>query len=704
MSTTTTTTQTAPSTRGKGGRRNNRGRGGNRAKNQDPAPPAAVEPDREDKADSVASDAPTVEEAVCWICAEPVKYYSVSQCNHRTCHVCSLRLRALYKKLDCTFCKEPQSTVIFTTSEDANYLSFTPETIPFKDERLAIFFETKEMMEDTLILLRFNCPDADCDFIAKGWADLKLHVRATHNKLMCDLCLRSKKVFAHEHALYAYPQLVAHLPSMNHRMKSLPDQIEGGIHPLCEFCRECFFGDDELFSHMRERHEECFLCKRNSVRDQYFLNYERLENHFNTAHHPCMQANCQAQKFVVFNTPLDLKAHMVDEHGADMSSRDMKDARRVNVDFEDVPIRRGGRRDREHEREPPPRQQAPPGPARRREGFGARLTTNANPSTSSLPTPPTQSRRASPSPPRDPVDPALLQKHNAFLARLQTFATNPTTAVPAVKAAIRGYRASETSAKDLISTIWNVLDRSLEHTASLINAFVDLLDEDDKKQDVLTSWKGFEVEQRQQFPDLVPTAVGTGYAGITSGRVLNAKHSTGSRSAQQSSRQVLDRVARAASSSMTAPATPAASQAAKFPPLSSSSQAPAFRQAQHKTPWSASAANVAAAPPVIRSVPGPKASGKAAPPPKLNDAVFPGLPSTGASRGPKPQIGGNASLRNILGANGAPKPTVWGAEGGRDVGEGGSVESGGGGEVEKKGKKGKGKQKQTLFTLGSFPT
>lgn len=44
-------------------------------------------------------------EAICWICAEPVKYYSVSTCNHRTCHVCALRLRALYKKLDCAFCK-----------------------------------------------------------------------------------------------------------------------------------------------------------------------------------------------------------------------------------------------------------------------------------------------------------------------------------------------------------------------------------------------------------------------------------------------------------------------------------------------------------------------------------------------------------------------------------------------------------------------
>jgi len=42
---------------------------------------------------------------VCWICAEPVKYYALSECNHRTCHVCALRLRALYKKIECTFCK-----------------------------------------------------------------------------------------------------------------------------------------------------------------------------------------------------------------------------------------------------------------------------------------------------------------------------------------------------------------------------------------------------------------------------------------------------------------------------------------------------------------------------------------------------------------------------------------------------------------------
>ena len=74
--------------------------------------------------------------------------------------------------------------MIFTTSEDAPFLSFTDESIPYQDNRLSISFETEEMMQESLILLRFNCPDSDCDFIAKGWADLKLHVRATHNKLM----------------------------------------------------------------------------------------------------------------------------------------------------------------------------------------------------------------------------------------------------------------------------------------------------------------------------------------------------------------------------------------------------------------------------------------------------------------------------------------------------------------------------------------
>jgi hypothetical protein len=71
------------------------------------APAAAAEPAPAATRQPSAAAAPLSDagEEVCWICAEPVKYYSVSECNHRTCHVCALRLRALYKKTQCTFCK-----------------------------------------------------------------------------------------------------------------------------------------------------------------------------------------------------------------------------------------------------------------------------------------------------------------------------------------------------------------------------------------------------------------------------------------------------------------------------------------------------------------------------------------------------------------------------------------------------------------------
>jgi hypothetical protein len=41
----------------------------------------------------------------CFICTEPIKIFAVGECEHRICHVCSLRLRALYKNNHCAYCK-----------------------------------------------------------------------------------------------------------------------------------------------------------------------------------------------------------------------------------------------------------------------------------------------------------------------------------------------------------------------------------------------------------------------------------------------------------------------------------------------------------------------------------------------------------------------------------------------------------------------
>lgn len=232
-------------------------------------------------------------------------------------------------------------------------------------------------------------------------------------------------------------------------------------------------------------------------------------------------------------------------------------------------------------------------------------------------------------------------------------------------------------------------------------------------------------QRRQQFPDLIPTAVGSGYAGIASGRVLNAKHATALRSSQQSSRQVWDRVARAANAS---------SSSSLFPPLAAPSSSVTlggvhtiatttttttggFRKPVRQTPWASGSgsgasgggsAGVVSTPTSIPSgARSPQKKGKegstnAKRPPALSSSAFPELPTTGQQR-IKPVVSGNTSLRNILGEV-TPVTPAWRANGGG--GGGGGETQGGSGHATPdtgKGKKSKGKQKQTLFTLGSFP-
>ncbi|KAI9511097.1 hypothetical protein F5148DRAFT_1173692 [Russula earlei] len=671
------------------------------------------------------------EQDLCWICAEPVKYYAVSECNHRTCHVCALRLRALYKKQGCTFCKELQPTVMFTVSADAPFLSYAPENVPYRDEKLAISFETEEMMQDSLILLRFNCPDPSCDYIATGWNDLELHVRGAHKRFMCALCISHKKVFSHEHALYTFPQYSTHLPSAHRRQqKGVPkDQVEGGVHPLCEFCNECFFGDDELYGHMRHSHEECFICKRNEIRDKYFKDYNALEQHFEQAHHPCSNHICQARKFVVFGSKIDLQAHMVEEHGTEMSSRDKKDARRVSAafEFQDTsssssrrrgggPGGGGGGRDRGQRDSQPQSAPRPTQASDSRHSFiGAHSTTVGDVNSSSL----EPSRRQSPSPPPSFMDPVTAERYTAIFSRLRILIEHHANAIAGVKLALRDYTASQSGARDLISTVWNTLDRDLDATASIITLVVDFLEEEEKKMDLLGAWNTFKIERRREFPDLiiVPTSMGTDYASIANSRVLNAHRVAPPR---QSQRAVWDRVAQAAERGATfSPLRTPPSLNAPHP-ASTGPTPNVRRQGLRNTAWSASAASVSAggggsgssnynnnASSVSQG--GKPAPAPAPPPPApaLTNAAFPMLPSSAASRG-RPVVSARTSqLRHILGS--APPTTSAWAPGrvGQDNAVGVGVEDGAtaAAEVGASGRKrGKGKQKQTLFMLGSYPS
>ncbi|KAI0265756.1 hypothetical protein BGY98DRAFT_1091879 [Russula aff. rugulosa BPL654] len=612
------------------------------------APTESGENEKDDSADE------SQEQDLCWICAEPIKYYAVSECNHRTCHVCALRLRALYKKLDCTFCKERQPTVIFTVSPDAPFSSYTPENTPFKDE-------------NSLVLLRFNCPDSSCDHMAIGWNDLKLHVRGVHKKFMCDLCISHKKVFPHEHALYTSPQYFIHLPSAQRRQqKGVPkEQVEGGIHPLCEFCHECLFSDEELFK-----------------------NYNALELHFEREHHPCSNPTCQARKFVVFGSQIDLQAHMVEEHGAEMSSRDKKDARRVNAafEFQDAPSSSGRRRSES-----------------RHSLIGAHLTTEGDANDSS----PELSRQQAHSPLPQSMDPVTAEyvsfyphlcatkyqllvprRYTAVFARLRTLTQHPTNAVAGVKLALRDYTASQSGARDLISTVWNTLDCNIDATASIIDLVVDFLEDEEKKTDLLNAWNTFKDERRRDLPpDLItlPTTAGTDYARIANGRAVSATSAHHAAPPRQTQRAVWDRVAQAAERGATFPPLRAPRQQQQQQPRPHSATPPQAPQPANigptpgvrkrgvrKTAWSASAASVGTggsgdgnnSNSNTNTVPKTSQGGKpppAPPPPapSLTNAAFPILPSSVAPRAPPVVSARTGQLQHILGST-PPATSAWG--------------------------------------------
>jgi hypothetical protein len=99
-------------------------------------------------------------------------------------------------------------------------------------------------MEETLLLLRFNCPYPDCAHMATDWPSLEKHTLATHGLVLCTLCRKQLSRFAHEQILYPPHLLPLHDPSRVARGQRPPrprgeKEIElvkswEAPHPMCE--------------------------------------------------------------------------------------------------------------------------------------------------------------------------------------------------------------------------------------------------------------------------------------------------------------------------------------------------------------------------------------------------------------------------------------------------------------------------------------
>lgn len=247
------------------------------------------------------------DEEQCIICANRIEYAALTPCNHKTCHKCTLRQRALYEKSSCLVCRSENESIVISDQVDKTFSDFKVQDFVKNDEKYQINFTSKSCYEDSMALLRDTCQICSREFAS--FKELGEHAKAEHGKFYCFICSEHKKAFISELQMYTYKQLLKH--------QSEGDQIGFKGHPECKYCQgKRFYSEDELNIHIRDRHERCYICDQNLPKTaDYYRNYDSLYNHFKRDHYVCSVPSCVEKRFVVFRDDLDLTAHMLKEHG-----------------------------------------------------------------------------------------------------------------------------------------------------------------------------------------------------------------------------------------------------------------------------------------------------------------------------------------------------------------------------------------------------
>ncbi|GLE05690.1 hypothetical protein PINS_up014730 [Pythium insidiosum] len=256
------------------------------------------------------------EEDSCLLCADPITYYAVGECNHHgICSKCSLRMRMLMNDRNCPICKQHLDRVVvcrgrrqfdsFQLWGDAGGRDSVRD-----DASDIIFYECRAHYNALRALRDFACRMKKCRVVCGSLSKLKDHLRIEHSTEFCELCMEHQHFFVQEHQVFSKAGLRAHNVGRN---RSAGPRASGkDFHPMCQFCKRRFYGDMQLYEHLERDHFRCHICK---SEHEYFRNYLSLEAHYRHQHHLCEDPVCLANRFVVFPNEIEYNAHMRAIHG-----------------------------------------------------------------------------------------------------------------------------------------------------------------------------------------------------------------------------------------------------------------------------------------------------------------------------------------------------------------------------------------------------
>lgn len=74
--------------------------------------------------------------------------------------------------------------MVFAPDEDKKYDEYDDASIVKADVNLGIKYVTSAIHDDTVLLLRYNCPEPSCDVACLGWKNLHAHVKSVHGRVL----------------------------------------------------------------------------------------------------------------------------------------------------------------------------------------------------------------------------------------------------------------------------------------------------------------------------------------------------------------------------------------------------------------------------------------------------------------------------------------------------------------------------------------
>ncbi|KAK6242921.1 hypothetical protein QUC31_009330 [Theobroma cacao] len=299
----------------------------------------------------------------CAVCADTLEWVAYGPCGHReVCSTCIIRLRFICDDCRCCLCKSELKTIFITkamgdfTKVINDFSAFAADPIEgqvgpyWYHEGTQAYIDDLDHYKMIKAMCRLSCTVCDkkdeqrntgskrrAEF--KNIEHLKSHLLNRHRLLMCSLCLEGRKeletmledchqVFMCEQKLYTRAQLKQHIKTGDSEVDGSESERGGFMgHPMCEFCQNPFYGENELYLHMSTEHYTCHICqRRHPGRYEYYRNYDDMEIHFRQEHHLCEDEACLAKKFIVFATESELKRHNAVEHGGRRMSRSKRNA------------------------------------------------------------------------------------------------------------------------------------------------------------------------------------------------------------------------------------------------------------------------------------------------------------------------------------------------------------------------------------------